>query len=174
MRRIVVKTRWLTLLIGLVVGACSGSARPVLAPKASEAALATKAIPWQQRDPRTPLVPASVKQLQLILTPGWDKDEHVAWLIADGTEVIAAYRSTGNDLGELVDAVTKTYVASASPANKMTFVMMGSYTPRPPPPPPGPGGMPGIFPQIYVEEVMRTAWNVNHEAARVNATAIGE
>jgi hypothetical protein len=164
----------LTFVIGLVVGACVGSAKPVLAPKASEAALATKAIPWEKRDQRTPLVPASVKQLQLIITPGWDKDEHVAWLIADGTDVIAAYQSRGNELGEVVDTVTKIYVASASPANKMSFVMMGSYTPRPPPPPPGPGGMPQIFPQIYVEEVMRAAWNVNHEAARVNATAIGE
>ena len=157
-----VKQRWSMLLIGVFVAACAArTGGPPEAPKPSREALAAKPIEWSQRERGAALVPASVKRLQMVITPGWEKGEHLAWLISDGTEVIAVYHSTGNSVGEIVDAVAHVvYASEGGVADRLSWVLMGAFNPRPPPPPPGPGGMP----QIYVEQVMGTAWRLNRQA----------
>jgi len=165
----VVKLRW-SMLIGIFVAACGArSGGPPQAPKPTREALAAKPIEWSQREPGSVLIPASVKRLQMIITPGWENGEHLAWLISDGTEVVAVYHSKGNSIGEIVDAVTHLiYASGGGVADRLSWVLMGSVNPRPPPPPPGPGGLP----QIYVEQVMGTAWRLNRQAEALAGEAV--
>lgn len=153
--------RWSMLLVVVMAAACLRTAAP---PKASPAALATQPVEWAKRDPSAPLVPRSVKNLQVVITPGWSNEEHYAWLVSDGTEVVGLYRLTANDIGPLIAEATRSYAASTTdPLDRRSFVMMGSIH-SPPPRPPGPPGMP----PFYVDRVIAAAVNMNRAAAALD------
>jgi hypothetical protein len=163
----VTNLRLVTLSISFVFVACAAQASgPSGVPKPSRAALAAKPVEWAKRSPGTLLVPSSTKHLQLVVTPGWTKQEHFAWLIAEGTEVVTVYRSTNKDLGEILGEVLQRYFPSSSFQDTRSFVILGSIK-GPPPPPPDPGG----FPVPYVESVLAAAFRLNREALQQEAVA---
>src|SRR4051794_16807280 len=117
---IVVNFRWSILLVTAMAAACIHTAAP---PKASPAALATQPVDWAKRDPSAPLVPPSVKHLQVVITPGWSNQDHYAWLVSEGTEVVGLYRLTANDVGQLIAEATRSYAAvSTDPRDRGSFV----------------------------------------------------
>lgn len=165
----VVNMRWSMLSVVAMSAACMRPAGPA-EPKPSPAALATQPVEWAQRDPAAPLIPPSVKHLQIVITPGWSNDEHYAWLISEGTEVIALYHLTAKDLTEVISATTRLYAAASNGAvDRSSFVMIGSIH-APSPPPPGPPGMP----PFYVGQVIQAAQGVNRAAAGLERSAAGE
>ena len=158
------------LLISVMITACGArSAGPPAAPKASRAALAAKPIEWSKRDPAVPIWPASVSHGQLIVTGGWAQGEHYAWAISEGTDVVAVYRCTTDQLGEIIDLAGRAFRPTVSkPGDEASFVILGSFK-QPPPPPPDPGGFPGP----YVEQVLHAAWTANYEATALGAKQVG-
>lgn len=172
-------------LILAAIAACGSPAAagpaapaPVAVPKPSPAALSARPVAWSKRGPAVAL-PASAKHLQLIITPGWAKDERFAWVIADGNDVVVVHRTTSDDLGDYIEAIARSiYAKPGSSLDRRSVTVMGAYKPPPPPPPPDPGGGPRPFPRIYVETLLQAAFNVNREAIRavahLDAGAIGE
>jgi hypothetical protein len=149
--------------------ACAARATAPVAPKASRAALAATAVEWAKRDPKARLWPASVTHGQLIITRGYDTDERFAWVIAEGTEVIAVYRCTPGEIGDVVDAATlPVRAAVGNPTQDAAWSILGSTDA------PGPPRPPHVFPGPYVERVMRRAWSVNYDPARAEARAGGQ
>jgi hypothetical protein len=140
-------------------------------PKPSPAALAAKPVAFTRRDQITAVLSTSITHLQLVITRGWARDEHFAWLISDGTNVLSVYHITAsNQLGDVIGAVVNTvYPTVGTPLERASFGVMGSIHAPPPPPPPEPGG----FPQIYVEQVLTAAWRMNQEQVRLATPAAG-
>jgi hypothetical protein len=167
----VVNVRYATLLITMMAacaGRSSGPTTAAIAPPASRAALEAKPVAWAKRDMSVPLLPTSIRRLQIVITPGWTAGEHYAWLISNGSDVVRVYRAAGTEIGDIVDAAIKTvYPTVSSPLDKISFGVVGSIH-APPPPPPDPGGFPGD----YVQQVMRTAWGMNREQAQIDAVAV--
>ncbi|TMQ15531.1 MAG: hypothetical protein E6J90_07680 [Deltaproteobacteria bacterium] len=155
-----------------VIAACG--ARP-LPPPVSPKVLEAKVEVWK-RDATPLTLPAAVRRMQLIVTPGWAKDEHVAWLISNGSDVLRVFRCTSLERAELIDIATRaTFSTSETPLDHISFSVLGSIN-KPPPPPPDPGGIPqGLvvskLPKIYVQRVFDAAWNLNAEQVRIDATA---
>jgi hypothetical protein len=167
--------RYASLVIFVMSAACAArsaaptaapTAAPSAAPPASRAALEAKPVVWARRDPAVAVIPLTIERLQVIITPGWARGEHFAWLISNGTEVIRVYRCASTEIGEVVDAAIRTiYPTVGTPLDQASFVIVGSIH-TPPPPPPDPSGFPGI----YVEQVVRTAWNMNREQIQISGT----
>lgn len=161
-----VNLRWAILLMTVIFAACTpAGAVPSTPPKPSREALAAKPIDWSKRTAGAVLVPSSVKHLQLVITPAWKDGEQFAWLVSEGTDVVAVYRSTGKELGELVgEVIQRSFASKETVLDKRSFVILGSFK-GPPPPPPDPGGLPGP----YVESVLDAAFRLNNEALRNEA-----
>ncbi|HEX7837793.1 MAG TPA: hypothetical protein VF469_10035 [Kofleriaceae bacterium] len=166
------------ILMACAVTACAvraaGPTTATVVPPPSQQVLATKVVAWS-RDMAPRALPAQVKRVQLILTPGWAEDEHYAWLISDGTELVAVYRCTAGQRGEILDVTSRLVMpVVGTPLDKIAFGVLGSIKP-PPPPPPGPGGEPGLaverLPQAYVQGVRQAAWNLNAEQQRIEGAA---
>jgi hypothetical protein len=120
-------------------------------------------VDWGKRGTEPLAVPASTKHVQLVITGGATRDEHYAWLIANGTDVIGVFRASSSEVADVIGAAAgAARVAVASPLQTASFVAIGTIYAPPPPPPPH--GKPPFFPPIYVEDVMRLAWNVSHTA----------
>lgn len=171
------------ILMTCAVTACAaGAAGPTTArlaapPPPSQRVLATKVAAWQSRDPAPLTLPAQARRVQLIITPGWARDEHYAWLISGGTELIAVFRCTTTQRSEIFDAASRLVMPTVgTPLDKIAFGVLGSIKP-PPPPPPDPGGEPGLvverLPRAYVQGVLQDAWNLNAEQARIEGEAAG-
>jgi hypothetical protein len=163
----VVNVRYPILLNAIFAAACAAqSARPgtiATAPPASRAALEAKPVAWTRTSAE--LFPKSLGRLQIVITPGWADGEHYAWLIANGTDVIRVYRSRSQEIGEIIDAAVRTvYPTVGTPLDSLSIGVVGSIH-KPPPPPPDPGG----FPELYVQDVMRTAWGIDREQVKVGA-----
>ena len=163
-----VKSQMLILSVVVMITACGAhTTKPQVAPQPSAAALAAKPVLWSTREPTARLIPVSTRRVQLIITPGWTKGEHFAWLISDGSDVLAVYKANGSDLSDIVAGVVHSYYPTvANPTDKVSISVMGSFH-APPPPPPDPPGFPGV----YVQEVMHAAWTMNRESARFDAPA---
>ena len=166
-----VNVRSASVLIMMVTAACAtGSAPPAVAPKASRAALDAKPVLWNSRDPSVPVVPTSIKHLQVVITGGWSKDEHYAWLISDGTDVIRLYRCSGTEISDIVEAAVRTvYPTKGTPLDAMSIGVLGAIHNPGPPPPPDPGGVP----ELYVQQVMKAAWGMNQEQVQAEGKATG-
>jgi hypothetical protein len=159
-----VNLRW-SMLVCAVLAACQP--RPP-EPQIPRSAFAAKPAAWSRTSLEALTVPKTAKHLQLIVTPGWAKGEHFAWLIADGTEVLAVYRTLTSELGEVIDEASHRYFSNVpSIIDSRSFVILGSYKP-PPPPPPDPGGFPGG----YVQSIMLTAQALNKEALRLESAIV--
>jgi hypothetical protein len=168
----VVNVRHPMLLSVILVAACAAQAgRPgtvATAPPANRAALEAKAVAWTRTSAE--LFPRSPARVQIVITPGWADGQHYAWLIANGTDVIRVYRSTGSEISDIVDAAIRTvYPTTGTPLDQLSIGIVGSFH-KPPPPPPDPGG----FPEAYVQEVMRTAWGIDRQQMLVGGTQIGD
>lgn len=162
---------WCSSVLFIAMAACAArpAATTIAAPPASRAALESKPVAWAERDRSIALVPRSIRRVQLVITPGWAAGQHYAWLISNGTEVIRVYRCAGTEIGEVVEAAVRTvYPTGSTPLDNLSFGVLGSIH-TPPPPPPDPGGFPGD----YVQQVMRTAWGMNHEQAQIDREAVG-
>jgi hypothetical protein len=146
-----------------LVSCHSASAGPAIAPEVSRATLSIQPTVWAQRDRNITIVPRTVTRLQIVITRGWTRSEHLAWVIAEGSRALAVYRTNtaelGDVFGELSDLVAST---TGTPLDQLSYTIMGSFKQPPPPPPPDPGGLP----EMYVREVMRTAWSMDQEAVR--------
>lgn len=168
------------ILMACAVTACAaraaGPATVLAAPPPSQQVLATKVVAWS-RDMAPRALPAQTKRVQLIITPGWARDEHYAWLISGGTELIAVFRCTTTQRSEIFDAASRLVMPTVgTPLDKIAFGVLGSIKP-PPPPPPDPGGEPGLvverLPRAYVLGVLQDARNLNAEQARIEGEAAG-
>jgi hypothetical protein len=127
-------------------------------PPISAAVRQVKATPYVRATTRTAW-PATTKRRQLVISGGWRADEGFAWFIADGTKVVAVYRTTTkDDLDDLVAKFTRDMVFTTvgSPTDKASWGIAGVIQP-PPPPPPEPGG----FPWDYIERVHAAAWRLD-------------
>lgn len=147
----------------------AGTAR---APAPSPRIFETKIVIWDKRDSSPPTIPTTAKHVQLILSPGWDKEEHYAWVFADGTELIAVYRVTGEQRTEALDfAGGLVMPTKGTPLDKYGFGVLGSIVRPNPPSPPDPGGDGGLvsrLPRAYVEGIVGSAWNLNNEQAAID------
>ena len=164
------------ILMACAVTACAARAAgpTTVAPPPSQQVLATKVVAWS-RDAAPRALPAQARRVQLIITPGWAEDEHFAWLIANGTELVAVFHSTTTQRSEIVEVVSRLVMPTAgTPVDKLGFGVLGSVTPKPPPPP-YPGGIPGLeverLPRSYVQGVFQLAWNLNGEQERLEGAA---
>jgi len=168
----------LTLLVCAMVTACAARAvGPPPAPPLSPRVFAARVVPWDGREVAPLALPALAKRVQLIITPGWAADEHFAWLIADGTDVVLVYRCTASQRAEIVETANRVFVPVAgSPLDKASWIILGSTKP-PPPPPPDPGGHDGgrveYLPRVYVQNVVNTAWEINHQQEQIEGMAAG-
>jgi hypothetical protein len=117
--------------------------------------------------------PRDTTRRQLVISGGWQPDERFAWLIADGTKVIAVYRTTTQDeLDELVAKVTRglVFATVGSPDDKNSWGIAGAIKIPDPPPPPEPGG----FPEYYVDRVMTAAWRLSTQLSQPVTTSAGK
>jgi len=167
----VLHVRCVSFLIILAAAACAaGTTQQPTAPKASRAALDVKPIVWAARDRSEAVLPASVRRVQVVITRGWAKDEHYAWLVSNGTDVIRLYRCTSAEIGDIVEAAVRTvYPTKGTPLDAMSLGVLGSIHTPGPPPPPDPGGVP----ELYVQHVMKTAWGMNQEQVQIDGKATG-
>lgn len=164
-----------TSMLGLAMCATAACGARPGPPPVSPGVLEAKVVVWQ-RDATPIKLAAQVRRVQLIITPGWVKDEHVAWLIANGTEVLEVFRCTSLERAELTDIANRTTLPTLKdPVDHISFSVLGSIN-KPPPPPPDPGGIPGglqvaKLPRVYVQNVLDAAWNLNAEQVRIDAAA---
>jgi hypothetical protein len=177
---ILLKLRWSSLFLVAMLAACgahggqpnpSDSGQPSgSAPRATREALAAKPVDWSKRDPAEAVVPTTTRHVQVLVTPGWAREEHYVWVVSDGTEVLRVFRTAGAEVSEAIGAAMRTYYPSqGTPLDAQSFVMLGSFK-LPPPPPPDPGGLPGD----YVERVMRDAWNLNQQALQAELGGVAK
>lgn len=104
--------------------------------------------------------PREARRRQLVITNGWSRGDHYAWLIAEGTKVVSVYHlRTGADLDSLLTRAGRGLVGASmgSPLDKASWSIAGVIVVPDPPPPPEPGG----FPLWYVQRVMDTAWSLD-------------
>src|ERR1041385_3606749 len=172
-----IRTSVVGLALCATVTACMG-VRPQPAPPTSPRTLSTKVMMWK-RDAPPMAFPAAARRVQLVITPGWGKNEHVAWVVANGTDVVSVYRLTSTDRVDLIDHALRTLMQeNQGIEDHLSWYILGSIKPPPPPPGPGPGGEPGPdvlvsnLPRTYVDSVMQTVWNMNLEGARVEGQAL--
>jgi hypothetical protein len=153
--------RGILLWVTMMVMACAPRAVGPVAPKPSRGALEAEPVDWAKHGALA--IPESAKHIQLIITGGFKRDEHFAWLIVNGTEVVGVFRASPNEVDDVLGtAAGAARAAVSSPIDTASFAAIGIiYTPPPPPPP---HGKPPFFPQIYVENVLRLAWKVNQSA----------
>jgi len=164
----VVNLRYASLLMMLTIAACAArAAAPVaVAPRASRAVLDTKAVTWSARDPKIELIPAHVRNLQLVVTRGRVANERFAWLISNGTDVIRVYHATSNaEAADIVAELGKmVFPTVAHPGDDIEWGGTGSVH-APGPAPPGPPG----FPDAYVQQVMDIAWGMHRQQVQHGA-----
>lgn len=137
-------------------------------PPVSVEALAAKPVPYARTV--TPTWPRETTRRQLVISGGWQPGESFAWLIADGTKVVAVYRVTREDMSDLLVKIGQQMVfTSVGTDNKSDWVIAGAVKVPDPPPPPEPGGFPGD----YVERVMAAAWRAT-QVSQPLTTATGK
>lgn len=122
---------------------------------------ATRPVEWRLRDPDAALWPSSTRRLQIIITPGWERGEHFAWLISDGNKVIKLYRASSRDLNGLLAEVfgNLTKAEQQAPTASLSYGGAGTVIkPTTPDPPPAP-----ILPGSYVDSVMKAAWKMDQQ-----------
>src|SRR5258706_8777192 len=91
------------ILMCVMAAACAArGAGPPSAPPPSPKVLATKIVAWDARDTAPLALPAQALHVQLIITPGWARDEHYAWFVSNGTDVVAVYRCTDSQRSEIL------------------------------------------------------------------------
>jgi hypothetical protein len=159
-------------LMALSLAACGGAmtAQPQSQPRPqppSPEALEAKAVPYA-RD-TTIAWPRTFTRRQLVISDGWQRDERFTWLIADGTKVVAVYRTgTQEEFNDLHAKLARdlVFATQGSPGDKASWGSAGAIK-IPDPPPPGPGGG---FPKVYVDAVMTTAWRISTQVHQPLAT----
>ena len=147
-----------------------GEARAEPAPRAMVDA---KPVEWAKR--ATPALewPANAESVALIITRGWDPDEHFAWLIANGSDVVAVYRANARELDDVIDQAmrtARTRVAGGGGVggNSASFVMLGTiYVPGPKGPP---HVIPG-WPAQYLDDIYNAARGAHRETQRLQQKA---
>lgn len=107
------------------------------------------AVPW----------PPGATRRQLIISNGWRAGERYAWIIANGAQLVAVYRTdTRDEFDDLLRYFTHelVFAAAGSAGAFVTWAIGAVKSPLPPPPPEGSG-----FPAYYVDEVMAAAWQLD-------------
>jgi len=148
-------------LLALSLAACpapTGTTQPSTQermPPISAEVRAAKAVPYS----RTVALawPREATRRQLVISGGWQPDERFAWLIADGTKLVAVYRlATREDLNDLLAKIAQSEISATTGGfnDQRSWVIAGAIPVPDPPPPPEPGG----FPWDYVQRVMAAAW----------------
>ena len=145
-------------LLALLLAACpapTGTAQPGtgtqerLPPLSAEARQA-KPVPYSRTVALT--WPRDARKLQLVISGGWQPDERFAWMIADGTKLVAVYRlGTREDLSDLLVKLAQgsIYATTGGVQDTRSWSIAGAVPLPNPPPPPEPGG----FPPEYLERV---------------------
>jgi hypothetical protein len=154
------------LLLVPIAAACGGSAGAGAGGRARPASLEARQVrpvDWARRVATDPLWPAGTRRLQIVVTPAWTAGEHFVWFVANGTNALRVFRTSGRELNALIDAALGDLSMSTveSPTASLWYGGAGSITKPPTPdPPPAP-----ILPPGYVDAVMRLAWEMNENVA---------
>lgn len=161
----------LVLLVSLA--ACMPRPAPVdpadSAAPPPRAMVEAKAVDWAKRDAGPLVWPGNAESVQLIITGGWDPDEHFVWLIANGGDVAGVFRAGPREVADVVDQATRMAREKiASGGGTGSFVMLGTiYVPGPPRPP---HAIPG-WPEQYLRDIRNTAAGAHRETTRLQQKA---
>ena len=149
--------RTVCLLMSIATAACAAHAQGVSeGSQPTREALNVKPIPWKTGS--LDLVPTTIQHLQVIVTPGFLRGQHLAWFTAGGKEVVVVFSASTSDVDEMSDELNRRYFPEQGvPGDKRGFVIYGTFKGPGGPPPPDPGG----FPVAYVELVMQAAFDIN-------------
>lgn len=146
------------LICALVIAsaACGGRVVPSR-PPISDETRAVRPADWVAGKPNEIAWPKSLSRRQVLITRGWEPEQHYIWYVADGTRLVALFRTANQ--AELAEAIASFAVESESAtaaglADKRGWAGQG-WVPNPPPPGPGPTGEPPVW---KLEFIMNQAW----------------
>jgi hypothetical protein len=152
-----VKLRSALLLLSFVLAGCTAHAQEVPdGSKATRDALSARPVPW--RTGSLQMVPETIRHLQVIITPGFQRGQHFAWFIAGGRELVVVFSGNSTDVDEMGTELSDRYFPEQGlPGDQRSYVILGILKGPGGPPDPGPGG----FPEAYVNMVVRASVDAN-------------
>jgi hypothetical protein len=152
-----VKLRSALLLLSLALAGCAAHAQGVSeGSKPTREALEARPVPWKTGSLQ--LVPEDIGHLQVIITRGFDRGQHFAWLLSGGRNLVVVFSGSAIDMDEMTNELNDRYMPEGGiPGDRRSFVILGSIKGPGNPPDPGPIG----FPEPYVVMVMRAAFDAN-------------
>jgi hypothetical protein len=152
-----VKLRSALLLLSLALAGCAAHAQGVPdGSKPTREALEARPVPW--RTGSLQMVPETIRHLQVIITPGFQRGQHFAWFTAGGRDVVVVFSGSSSDIDEMNNELNNRYFPEQGlPGDRRSYVILGSLKGPGGPPDPGPVG----FPELYVVMVMRAAFDAN-------------
>lgn len=159
--------KWTCVLL-IAIAACGGhvSSRPPRPPISDQTRRVTP-VDWASGKPNKVAWPKSLSRRQIVVTGGGEHEQNYIWYFANGTQLVALYR-TATD-GDLQEAIAQfkaelKEAMSAGVADKRLWAILGTG-PIPIPGGPGPGGEP--VPDWLLELVTRIAWEFDLNALDV-------
>jgi len=164
-----VKLRSALLLLSLVLAGCAAHAQGMTEGyQPTKEALEARPIPWKTG--ALELVPQTIRHLQVVMTPGFQKGEHFAWFLAGGRDVVVVFSASSSDLDEMSTELANRYFPEEGvPGDTRSYVILGAIKGPGNPPDPGPGG----FPEFYVVMVMRASFEANVMQVHVDEAQVG-
>jgi hypothetical protein len=164
-----VKPRSALLLLSLALAGCAAHAQGVTeGSKPTREALDAKPIPWKTGS--LSLVPETIRHLQVVMTPGFQRGQHFAWFLAGGRDVVVVFSASSGDLDEMSNELNNRYFPEEGvPGDKRSYIILGALKGPGGPPDPGPGG----FPEAYVAMVTRAAVDVNIAQVHIDEARVG-
>jgi hypothetical protein len=165
-----VKLRSALLLLSLVLAGCAAHAQGVTEGyKPTKEALDARPIPWKTGGLER--VPQTIRHLQVVMTPGFQKGQHFAWFLAGGREVVVVVSGSSSDIDEMSTELSNRYFPEEGvPGDTRSYVILGVLKGPGGPPDPGPGG----FPEAYVVMVTHAAFDVNIAQIHVDEAPVGK
>jgi hypothetical protein len=163
-----VKLRSALLLLSFVLAGCAAHAQGVTdSYKPTKEVLEARPIPWKTGGLER--VPQTIRHLQVVMTPGFQKGQHFAWFLAGGRELVVVFSGSSSDIDEMSTELSNRYFPEESvPGDSRSYVILGVLKGPGGPPDPGPIG----FPEAYVTMVTRAAFDVNIAQVHVDEARV--